>query len=90
MLAGKTASILAPWLFLNFLTSPLSTLFIVLNKQEVLLIFGILYMILPLSVIFIFKEFTFIYILNILSFSMSIMLLIFIFLILYQTGKINK
>jgi O-antigen/teichoic acid export membrane protein len=90
MLAGKTASILAPWLFLNFLTSPLSTLFIVLNKQEVLLIFGILYMIIPLSVIFIFKELAFIYILNILSFSMSIMLLIFIFLILYETGKINK
>jgi len=40
--AGKLSEIMAPWLFLNFITSPLSTLPLVLNKQKSFFVIGIL------------------------------------------------
>jgi len=86
-LAGEAASVLTPWLFLNFMTSPLSTLFIVLNKQEKLLIFAIFYMIVPLICLYIFRDSSFLEVLNTVTLSMSFMLLIFILLIIYYTRK---
>jgi O-antigen/teichoic acid export membrane protein len=86
-LAGEAASIMAPWLFLNFITSPLSTLFITLNKQDILLVFAIFYMIIPLSIIYIFHKKDFLYVLNIVTISMSLMLIIFINLVIYYTKK---
>ncbi len=86
-LAGESASIMAPWLFLNFLTSPLSTIFIVLNKQEIMLIFSIFFMVIPLSIIFIFHSLNFIDVLSIVTLSMSAMLIIFIIMIIYYTQK---
>jgi O-antigen/teichoic acid export membrane protein len=89
-LAGTSASVMTPWLFLNFVTSPLSTIFIKLNKQEILLIFSIFYMILPLGAIAIFYHLGFIELLKIITILMSTMLLIFIFLLLYLTQKEHK
>ena len=86
-LAGEVASALSPWLFLNFLTSPLSTIFIVLNRQESVLVFAIFYMIVPLSIILIYRNIDFIEMLEILSFSMSIMLMLFIGMLTYYTKK---
>jgi O-antigen/teichoic acid export membrane protein len=86
-LAGRSASIMAPWLFLNFISSPLSTLFIVLNKQEIVLVFSIFYMLIPLSVIFIFRGIDFLEVLNIVTLCMSGMLIIFILLVIYYTKK---
>ncbi len=86
-LAGEVASALSPWLFLNFLTSPLSTIFIVLNRQESVLVFAIFYMIVPLSIILIYRNIDFIEMLEILSFSMSIMLVLFIGMLTYYTKK---
>ncbi len=86
-LAGEVASTLSPWLFLNFLTSPLSTIFIVLNRQEIVLFFAILYMIVPLSIIFGFQHIGFIEMLNILTTAMSIMLLLFLGILMYLTKK---
>lgn len=40
--AGEYARILAPWFFLVFITSPLSTLFNVLEKQKISLLFNLL------------------------------------------------
>ncbi len=86
-LAGEVASALAPWLFLNFLTSPLSTIFIVLSRQESVLVFAIFYMIVPLSIILLYRNIDFIEMLEILSFSMSIMLVLFIGMLTYYTKK---
>ncbi len=48
--AGVFASIITPWLFLRFITSPISTVPVVLNKQKFFLILGIIYNLsLPLS-----------------------------------------
>jgi O-antigen/teichoic acid export membrane protein len=80
-LAGSISSILAPWLFINFLTSPLATIFILLKRQGTLLIFSLVYMITPIFIFLFFKEKDFLTILNYVSFSMSILLIIFIYLI---------
>ena len=88
-LAGEAASVMTPWLFLNFITSPLSTLFITLNKQDIMLIFAIFYMIIPLSLIYFFPEGRFLEVLNIITFSMSMMLIIFIGMVIYYTHKIK-
>jgi O-antigen/teichoic acid export membrane protein len=86
-IAGVAASIMSPWLFLNFLTSPLSTLYITLNKQDVLLIFSIIYMLVPLSLIYIYKDTSFLGVLNAITIAMSVLLIIFILLILYFLKK---
>lgn len=86
-LAGESASIMSCWLFLNFLSSPLSTIFIVLNKQEITLIFSIFFMAIPLSIIFIFKSLSFIDVLSLVTFSMSMMLIVFILMVLHYTKK---
>lgn len=50
-LVGDIAAVLVPWLFFNLATSPVSTLFIVVQRQGVLLAFAVVYMITPLSII---------------------------------------
>jgi O-antigen/teichoic acid export membrane protein len=86
-LAGSIASILSPWFFLNFISSPISTVFLVINKQEVVLIFSILYMLVPILIILIFKSCGFLYVLKLISIVMSCMLTLFIFLSLFYTAK---
>ena len=86
-LAGESASIMSPWLFLNFLTSPLSQIFIVLNKQEIMLTFSIFYMAIPLSIIYFFRDLGFVDVLSLVTLSMSIMLLLFIGMVLFYAKK---
>ena len=86
-LAGEAASIMAHWLFINFLSSSISNIFIILNKQEVILIVSILYMIVPISIIFTLNNLGFLYILNLISISMSTILIFFILLVLFYTKK---
>lgn len=86
-LAGHAASIMAPWLFLNFLTSPLSMVFVAISRQDIMLIFSFFYMLVPVSIIFLFNHLDFIKVLSMVSFSMSIMLGIFILLLIYYVKK---
>lgn len=51
--AGLFAQALTPWLFLNLVTSPISTIFVVLEKQHVSLFFSVVYTIVPLSILLI-------------------------------------
>jgi len=84
-LAGDIASILSPWLFLSFIVSPLSQIFIILNKQEIVLLFAIFYMAIPLSILYFFKNSEFLDVLNIMTLFMTMMLLLFIGMILFYT-----
>jgi len=86
-LAGESASVMSPWLFLNFLTSPLSNIFLILNRQEIMLIFSILYAVIPLTIIYFFHGYGYIEIIELMTLSMSILLLIFIFMVLFLTKK---
>lgn len=49
--AGRIAELLTPYLYLTFITSPLSTLFLVVRQQSLLMIFSIAYMIVPLIIV---------------------------------------
>ena len=76
-LAGEIASILSPWMFLSFLASPLSTIFVVLQKQEVVLAYAIIYALIPILLIMLYKN-NFIAMLTSLSFLMTILLIVFL------------
>jgi len=86
-LAGESASVMSPWLFLNFLTSPLSQIFIILNKQEIMLLFSLFYMATPLGILYLFQDVAFIDVLSMVTLSMSIMLLIFIGMVLFYAKR---
>ncbi len=50
-LAGDICRLLVPWLYLNFITSPISTVFVVVQRQFTLFVFAVAFMIVPLSII---------------------------------------
>lgn len=50
-LAGQIGAALVPWLYLNFITSPISMLFVVTQRQGVLFWFGIPFTAAPLTLI---------------------------------------
>lgn len=49
--AGQIARILVPWLYLNFVTSPISMLFLTVRRQGVMLCHALVYMAVPLALI---------------------------------------
>ena len=49
--AGIYAQALAPWLFMNLITSPISTIFVVAERQHISLIFSTVYTAVPLLVL---------------------------------------
>lgn len=49
--AGLIAQAIIPWLYLVLTTSPISTVFVVTNSQQYMLIFSLFYMATPLSMI---------------------------------------
>ena len=87
--AGQICSILVPWLFLNFITSPISSIYVVLKQEKTLLIFSIFYMLIPLSIIYFIHQNlieTLIYV----SSAMSLLLFLFIIIALALTKKYAK
>jgi O-antigen/teichoic acid export membrane protein len=88
-ISGEIASLLSPWLFMNFISSPISSIFIILNRQEIMLIFSIFYMLVPLSLIYFFNSSSILIVINYISVSMAFMLLIFIAMALYIAGKVR-
>lgn len=87
-LAGEIGAVLVPWLFLNLLTSPISTYFIVVEKQGRMLIFAVFYMLVPFVALWYFRH-DFLTAIKALSYSMSLMLLVFIFIVLYTSKRNN-
>ncbi|WP_308468127.1 oligosaccharide flippase family protein [Rathayibacter soli] len=49
--AGYYAQALVPWLFMNVITSPISTLFVVAEAQQYLFAFSVVYMVVPLTIL---------------------------------------
>lgn len=86
-LAGEATSTMTLWLFLNFITSPLSTIYMILNKQEVMFVFSIIYMLFPLITIFLLHNYDFLYVLSAVTYVMSFLLVALIFMTLYITYK---
>ena len=82
--AGQICSLLVPWLFLNFITSPISSIYMVLKQEKKLLIFSIFYMLTPLSIIF-FSHDSILETILYVSISMSMLLCVFIGIALHLT-----
>lgn len=51
--AGLIAQAIIPWLYLVLTTSPISTVFVVTNSQQYMLLFAVVYMATPLSMIWV-------------------------------------
>ncbi len=49
--AALFAAALTPWLYMNFSTSPISNLFVVTGRQGLMLMFAVVYMMVPLGII---------------------------------------
>ncbi len=86
-LAGESASVMAPWLFINFVTSPLVSVMLVLNKQELVLLFSLFYAGVPLGLIVMLHNAAFIDVLNVITWAMSGMLLFFSMVIIHYARK---
>ncbi|MHB9014898.1 MAG: oligosaccharide flippase family protein, partial [Sulfurovum sp.] len=86
-LAGQAASAMAPWLFLNFLSSPMANIFIVLNRQEIVLLVSLVYMLLPILILIFLNSMGFIEVLNIITLTMSMVLIFYILLVLNYANK---
>ena len=89
VLAGSVASTLAPWLFLNFISLSIANVFIVINRQEVVLMVSIIYMLVPIAILIIFNDMKFISALNLISMSMSFILTMYILLAFIFTKKMK-
>lgn len=88
-IAGKITSIITPWLFTEFLASPMANVLISINKQEIILIASILYAIIPISLLVILKNFEFLFILQMINLTMSIFLVCYIFFIIFYIRSKN-
>lgn len=51
--AGPIAQALVPWLFLNLITSPISTVFVVTERQSLMLAFACVYAAAPLTILWV-------------------------------------
>ncbi len=50
-LAGQISAVLVPWLYLNFVTSPISTVFVMAKRQGTMLVFALFYAAVPLGIL---------------------------------------
>lgn len=87
--AGDIARILVPWLYLNFVTSPISTLFITVRRQGVMLCHAIFYMAVPLGLIWSFHS-SLTQTLTYVSWSMAGLLVVFLLLALMVARQFDR
>lgn len=87
--AGRLAELLTPYLYLTFVTSPLSTLFLVVRQQSLLMTFSIAYMIVPL-VIVLMSDSGLQEMIWQLSQAMSVMLIIFLGLVALACRRFDR
>ena len=87
--AGYFASILGPWLAVNFIYSPMSILFTTLMIQRTAFVFTSIYTITRLGSIAIFSKSSPIYAILALSISGTIMMIIGVILLLVQSNVMN-
>lgn len=80
MESGYFVRIIAPWMWLNFIASPISSYYLVIQKQEISLALSTLYFIMPISIILLLKNEDFTQVLTYISIGMSSVQILFIVL----------
>ena len=88
-IAGEIAQALCPWLFLNLITSPLSSIFIVIKKQKQALFFSTIYAACPLWIIFKSNN-DLLTTIRYSSLCMTTLLLFYILMVLYYTNQAKR
>lgn len=90
VVAGEFAQILAPWMFIVFTTSPLTNVFIVLERQKTLMLFNMLLLAVRLSVLCIGGLYLNSSFITMLLFSLSSFVLLFVqFIYILRLLEIN-
>ncbi|MBC9944644.1 oligosaccharide flippase family protein [Leucobacter sp. cx-328] len=77
--SGRYAQALVPWLFMNLITSPISTIFVVTERQHISLIFSIVFTAVPFAVILLLKDTIMMAIFS-MGIAMAVMLALYVFL----------
>ncbi|MEO8219366.1 MAG: oligosaccharide flippase family protein [Specibacter sp.] len=85
-LAASIAQALVPWLFLNLITSPISTIFIVTETQHWMLAHATVYAAIPLTLIPLLQG-DIVWSLTVMSWAMAGWLVVFIFMALWVSRK---
>lgn len=87
--AGYMVRALIPWLFMTLITSPISTLFVVAERQGITLIFAVFYTVIPLTILWL-NPWDFQTTLSVMAWSMGALLVILVFLSLYVAKDFDK
>ena len=90
LMSGTIASILSPWMFFSFLTSPLASIFIIINKQEVLFIYSIIILLVLVGTLLLFWNDGILVMMQYISISMSSILVMFIGVLFYNINVANE
>ncbi len=80
--AGHFARALVPWLFMNLITSPISTIFVVTERQHIMLAYSIIFTIVPIGTIILLSA-DMLLAVTVMSWAMAGMLMIFVFLAIW-------
>lgn len=88
-LSAYIAQALTPWLFMNLITSPISTVFVVTEKQQWMLAHAVVYAAIPLVLIPV-LHLDIVMTLSIMSWAMAVWLVVFVFMALWTSYKFDK
>lgn len=81
-IAGHSASAMVPWLFTVFIMSPLSSVYVVTGRQEVVLLFTMISLVVLVAILIFYDELSYLSLISIISNAMAICFVIFIFITL--------
>lgn len=86
--AGEVTAVLVPWLFLNFITQPISSVFVVVRRQGTMLAFAVVYAALPLGLIW-WRHSNLLSTMRWVSWGMAALLVLFLFLTLHVARRFD-
>lgn len=88
-LSGHFARALVPWLFMNLITSPISTIFVVTERQHIMLVYSIVFTVVPISII-LWLSADMLFAVTMMSLAMAGMLIIFVLLAVWVARQYDR
>lgn len=88
-LAGRIARVLTPWLYMNFVTSPISLVFLTVKRQGTMFCFAVAYCAVPLSLIWFHHE-SILQTMTWVSWAMAALLVVFLLLALWVSWEYDR
>lgn len=88
-LSGDIARALVPWLFVNFITSPISLVFVTVGRQGTMFCHAVVFMVVPLALIRLFHT-DILATMQLVSWSMAALLVVFVVLALWVSRQYDQ